>query len=126
VIEVVLEDGTKRMLDQAEVKFTWTDADGAEHEYGLDEVKALILYDPEMGTQVGMWSGMPIMGVRFTDASDLRIETPLPLGFANDLGHQLVKDTDRFAEAIKQVGGDTKKGIERYQSLPAGLPEPPV
>lgn len=129
MIRVVLEDGTERDLAEAEVTLTWKapEDESAETSYTLADVKALLLFDPNLKTMAGMFKGMPIMGVAFVDdqSTDLRIEVPMPLGFANDLGSQLVKETDRFATAIKVAGGNPKQGLQRYQALPADLGPPP-
>lgn len=127
MIEVVLSDGTRRMLNEAEVAMKWKakEDDSAESSYTFDEVKVMLLYGPNLSTMAGMFRGMPIMGMAFTDDSGLRVEVPVPLGFANDLGTQLVKDTDRYAAQVKAAGGDTKKALQRYQSLPADLPPAP-
>lgn len=127
MIEVVLEDGTRRDLAGAEVTLTWKAPEiGAESSYALEDVKVLLLINPNLGTMAGMFRGMPIMGVAFTnDDPDLRIEVPMPLGFANDLGQQLTRETDRFAAHVKAAGGNGAKALQRFQSLPADTPPPP-
>lgn len=128
MIEVVLSDGTRRHLDDAEVTLTWKaeEDESASTSYTLDDVKALMVYNPNMSTMAGMFKGMPIMGMAFKDDDlDLRIEVPIPLGFANDLGQQLVRDTDRYAGQVKAANGNAAKALQRYQSLPADLPPAP-
>jgi hypothetical protein len=129
MIRVVLADGTQRNLAEAEVTLTWKapEDETVETSYTLEDVKALMVFDPVLGTMAGALKGMPIMGLAFTDDGDtgIRVEVPVPLGFANDLGHQLVKETDRFAAAIKLAGGDSGRALKRFQTLPADLGPPP-
>lgn len=133
MIRVVLKDGTQRDLGEAKVTLTWeaplgtSEVDPGSVEYALDDVHALIVIDPNLKTMAGMLGGMPIMGVALVDdrGTGIRVETPMPLGFANDLGHQLVKETDRYAAQVKLASGNTKKALERFQALPADLPPPP-
>lgn len=128
MIEVVLEDGTRRPLHEAEVTLTWKapEDDEAESSYTLDDVKAMLVVNPNVGTMAGMFRGMPIMAVALTsDEPEIRFEVPMPLGFANDMGQQLVKETDRFAAQVKLAGGNGTKALQRYQSLPVDLPPPP-
>jgi hypothetical protein len=125
MIKVVLANGEERRLEDATVTLQWDDGDESTV-VRMESVKALILLGPSLSTMAGMFNGMPVMGVAFTDeANALRIEVPVPLGFANDLGQQLVRDTDRYAAQVKLAGGNGKQALQRYMSLPADLPPTP-
>lgn len=115
MIVVVLKDGSRRTLDKAKVTLEWTiDDAGTVETFTLDEVKALMVMDPEVGTMLGDIGGMPVLGMRFTDTSDLRIEIPIPVGDAATLGNQLVEMVTAAQSKVHRVG-----------LMPSTLPPPP-
>lgn len=121
VITVVLADGSRRNLSDADVSLSWVHDDGQGNEtvdvYALADVKALLVINPNLKTMAGQLHGMPIMGAAFEDDTDtgIRIEIPMPLGFANDLGQQLVKETDRYAAALK-LAATTDDALRNFRS----------
>lgn len=106
MIEVRLRNGTTFMADEAE----WTVVPpGSQDVYGWKDVEVIGL--AEIGYEVTQGHfgppgrpQMPIRGLRFFDPSDLRIEVPMPLAVAREIGELL----------------STSK-IEVVQHLPAAL-----
>jgi hypothetical protein len=117
MIVVSLKDGTKRALDKAEVVLGWEVPHAhfpdvkVIDQFTLADVIALLLIEPEMGAMPGKMGGMPIVGLAFTDASDLRVEVPLPLDFAEAVGRQLIEMVEAVRAGTAQV----------YRTMPGGL-----
>lgn len=127
MIQVRLSDGTSRMLDEAEVKLTWTEKPGqegeepVEHEYNLADVNALIFLDPSFDLMHGIFSGMPIVGIRIADPTDLRIEVPMPVEVALEMAEQLPIEVKK----AKSLEGSERPAIPIFRSLPGRMPKPP-
>lgn len=125
MIQVMLKDGQPRSLETAKVSISWEgelDEEGNQIEHGLDDVRALMFLDPVLGVMPGVFKGMPIMGMRYSDeANDLAIEIPLPLDYAEAFGKQLGKETLKYVNRIRADGRLPSKGIERYASIPEDL-----
>lgn len=106
MIQVRMKDGVTFMADEAEWKITPPGNTGS---YSLDDVEAIGLM--EIGYEVTQgeygppgYKPLPIRGLRFFDTSDLRVEVPLPVPVAREMGELL----------------STSK-IEVVQHLPAAL-----
>lgn len=125
MIQVILKDEGARSLETAKLTISWegeTDDDGKQIEYGLDNVKALMLLDPLLGTMPGTFKGMPVMGIRFTDEpNDLAIEVPIPLDFAESFGDQIAGEVRRYVERIRAEGKLPTKGIQTFASIPEDM-----
>jgi hypothetical protein len=118
VIRVKLDDGTERVLSEAEVKLTWRDDDGTVHEYDLAAVEKLMLIQPDLFLAPGLMNDMPVVGLALRDESGLGIETPMPVGFALDLAERIPVDV---IEA-QQMSPRAKLTLAR--TMPR-LPKPP-
>jgi hypothetical protein len=96
VIQVHLNDGDVRMLHDAVVKLTWTDADGNEAVFDLRDVTRMEFVGPEIRVADGQMRGMPIRGVVVIDDSagyDVRFDVPMPKEYAREMGERLQAGT---------------------------------
>lgn len=88
MLEMKLRDGTIfNPLDAA-----WTlMPKGSAKVYGWDDVVLIGMLEPIYDVAEGHFgpARMPIRGVRFTDASDLQVEVPMPLLVAQEMGRLL-------------------------------------
>lgn len=107
MIQVQMQDGTAFMVDAAQVTFTVGEGDDAKT-YGWGDLARIMLIDGGYGVTDGKFGGpqgMPIRGIAWTDTSDLRVEIPMPLEVAEDLGKTLQHGTK----------------VETFKSMPTGL-----
>lgn len=98
MILVHFRDGTHRQIQAATVTFAF-DTDDGRKLYGLDDLVRLEFLGPTVQVADGTFRGMPIRGLVVTDGGDaaVRVDVPMPLDYANDLGEKLAaKKIDVF------------------------------
>lgn len=106
MIVVHFKDGAKRQLAAGQVSFVF-DGDEGRKLYGLDDLVRIEMLGPEVVVADGTFKGMPIRGLVITDVSDnsLRIDVPMPLDYAGDLGEKLAaKKIDVFRSGPPSIG----------------------
>lgn len=122
MIQVQMQDGTTFHVEDAEVTFTVGEGEDAKT-YGWQDLARIMLIDGGYGVSDGRFGGpqgMPIRGLVWTDTSDMRIEIPMPLEAAEDLGKALQHGTK--VETFKTV----PSGLVAAEKKPMWTPGDPV
>lgn len=121
MIYVVLEDGTRRALDQAKVKLTWTEPsiiegeEDIEREFDLSQVAKFVFVEPTMmvkpGLMGGAAAGMPVVGVAFTDPSDFAVEIVFPADYLDQVADGL-KDEAAAARSLSSKAREIQARLD--------------
>lgn len=133
MIHVVLADGSRRALDEAEVTLSWPPGPTEEidrHEYALEDVRKLVMIDAEIVVGPGLiGGGMPVVGLALLDTSDLSIEVPMPLESALEIAKRLPQAVlaasgRAEAEAAEQEQQGSGSNVRVFRAIPP-KPKPP-
>jgi hypothetical protein len=118
MIYVMLKDGTRRRLDEAKVLLVWEGEGGGEDNYTIDDVSNLLFIEPMIEVRAGNLGGMPVVGMKMADLSDVVIETVMPTPYAREFSGELETKATAAEEIAHKAAEVARRGsIAIEQSL---------
>jgi hypothetical protein len=118
MIYVMLKDGTRRRLDEAEVLLVWDGEGGGEDTYTIDDVSNFLFIEPMIDLSAGNVGGMPVVGMKMADLSDVVVETVMPTPFAREFSGELETKATAAEDMAHKAAEVARRGsIETGQSL---------